>query len=78
MTRLVVGCNYHTTWQRHPGMRFVLSELSKDKTQAKLSTRNTKKEFWCKVSDLIFIESVHNKQKADKIEKGLKNAKQQN
>ena len=59
---LVVGCNYHTTWQKHPAMRFVLKEI--DGKRARLVTRETKKDFWTNVEDLIFIETRHNKQKA--------------
>ena len=29
--RIVIGCNYHTTWQKHPSMRFVLSEITTSK-----------------------------------------------
>jgi hypothetical protein len=62
---LVIGCNYHTTWQSHRSMRFVLTEI-KD-TKARLQTRNSRKDFWTNVDDLIFIESGHNKQKARKL-----------
>ena len=63
---IVVGCNYHTTWQSHKAMRFVLIEVNGDK--ARLTSRNTKKTFWTDVKDLIFITSQHNIQKAkDKI-----------
>lgn len=64
--RLVVGCNYHTTWQSDKSMRFVLKEVIGDK--AVLTTRTTKKEFKTNVCDLIFIETDHNKRKADDIE----------
>ena len=61
--RVVVGCNYHTKWQRDKAMRFVLAEIKGDK--ARLQTRNTRKDFWTNISDLIFIESDYNKKKAD-------------
>lgn len=57
-----IGCNYHTKWQKHKAMRFVLEEVKGDK--ARLSTRRTNKDFWTNVSDLIFIETEHNKNKA--------------
>jgi len=59
---LVVGCNYHTTWQKHRNMRFVLTELKGNK--ARLQTRNTRRNFWTDTKDLIFINSSHNKNKA--------------
>lgn len=62
--KLVIGCNYHTTWQSNKSMRFVLVEIKGDR--ARLQTRNTKKDFWTNISDLIFIETKHNKQKAIK------------
>jgi hypothetical protein len=67
--QIIVGCNYHTTWQSNKGMRFVLKELKDGK--ARLETRNTNKDFWTDVNDLIFISTDHNKRKA----KRLKNAK---
>ena len=36
---LVIGCNYHTVWQRHNGMRFVLTAVSEDNLIATLETR---------------------------------------
>lgn len=63
--RLVIGCNYHTKWQMSKGMRFVLAEIKGDK--ARLYTRNTKKEFWTNVSDLVFIETDYNKRKANTL-----------
>jgi len=65
MTRIVIGCNYHTTWQKVKSMRFVLAEVKGDK--ARLQTRNTKKDFWTDLSSLIFIESDYNKKKADAL-----------
>ncbi len=62
---LVVGCNYHTTWQNHSAMRFVLKEVRESK--ARLYTRVTKKEFWTDVKDLIFILSPTNVRKAREI-----------
>jgi hypothetical protein len=64
-TRLVIGCNYHTKWQSNKSMRFVLVEIKGEK--ARLQTRNTRKDFWTNVSDLIFIESNYNKRKADTL-----------
>jgi len=61
-TKIFIGCNYHTTWQSDPRMRFVL--ISVNGTKAKLSTRRTKRTFETNVSDLIFIESSYNKNKA--------------
>jgi hypothetical protein len=71
MTRIVIGCNYHTTWQSNKGMRFVLSAIKGEK--ALLKTRNTRRIFWTNVSDLIFIETSHNIQKANRIEKEMFN-----
>ena len=68
---LIIGCNYHTTWQSNKAIRFVLGEIKGDK--ALLYTRNTKKKFWTNVSDLIFINTEHNKQKAEKINLNLTN-----
>jgi hypothetical protein len=65
-TPLIIGCNYHTKWQSHKAMRFVLKEIKGDK--ARLVTRTTNKSFWTNVSDLIFIGTKHNKSKADNIE----------
>jgi hypothetical protein len=62
--KLVPGCNYHTTWQKDKAMRFVLAYVEKD--WAILFTRGTRKLFWCRVKDLIFIETKYN------IEKGVK------
>lgn len=69
MTRIVVGCNYHTTWQSDKGMRFVLVEVKGDR--ARLKTRRTHKNFWTNVKDLIFIETKHNKDKAERIEQSI-------
>lgn len=59
---IVIGCNYHTKWQKDKGMRFVLAEIKGDK--ARLYTRNTHRNFWTNVSDLIFVMSGHNISKA--------------
>lgn len=59
---IVVGCNYHTKWQKNPAMRFVLKEIKKDK--ARLITRKTGRDFWTNIADLIFIMSKHNIDKA--------------
>jgi len=66
-TRLVIGCNYHTTWQSNKAMRFVLVEVKGLK--ARLKTRNTSKDFWTNIEDLIFIESDYNKRKAENLSK---------
>ena len=58
--KLIVGCNYHTTWQSHSAMRFVLIEIKGDK--ARLKTRASKKDFWTDVKDLIFIRDNKNTQ----------------
>jgi len=63
-TRLVIGCNYHTTWQSKKGMRFVLVALLEN-DKAVLQTRVTNKRFTTNVADLMFIESEYNKKKAD-------------
>ena len=63
--KLVIGCNYHTTWQKHSAMRFVLVEIKGSK--ARLQTRNTGKDFWTDIKDLIFIETNYNKRKADNL-----------
>ena len=60
-----IGCNYHTKWQKHKAMRFVLKEIKGDK--AGLITRNSGKDFWTNISDLIFIETGYNKSKANRL-----------
>jgi hypothetical protein len=60
-----IGCNYHTKWQKHKAMRFVLKEIKGDK--ARLITRNSGKDFWTNISDLIFIETGYNKSKAKRL-----------
>jgi hypothetical protein len=59
---LVIGCNYHTTWQSDKRMRFVLIGTQGD--MALLKTRTTGKRFWTRSSDLIFIQTRYNKNKA--------------
>lgn len=63
--KLVIGCNYHTTWQAHKAMRFVLSEINGDKVR--LSTRTTGKSFWTDKSSLIEIDSKHNRNKKKRL-----------
>lgn len=60
-TPIIIGCNYHTTWQKHKAMRFVLREVNGNK--ARLITRNTEKDFWTDLGSLIFITTSHNIQK---------------
>ena len=62
---LVIGCNYHTTWQSHPAMRFVLVELKDDK--ARLKTRTSRKDFWTDIKYLIFIDTNYNRNKAKRL-----------
>ena len=59
---IVVGCNYHTTWQSSKSMRFVLKEVKDDK--ARLVTRNSRKDFWAGLGSLIFILTPCNIEKA--------------
>lgn len=68
MVSLVIGCNYHTRWQRHKAMRFVLCEVKGDR--ARLKTRRTGKEFWTDCNDLIFIASEGNHQKRLALREG--------
>lgn len=62
---IVIGCNYHTTWQRRRGMRFVLSDVSGQ--HAHLSTRGTMRHFKCNLDDLIFIKSPYNIEKGESL-----------
>ena len=64
---IVIGCNHHTTWQKHRSMRFVLRKIDGDRAQ--LGTRTTNKLFWTNVSDLIFIMTRYNIEKAIKLSK---------
>lgn len=52
------GCNYHTTWQRNPAMRFVLSKV--ENPWVTLRTRTTGKIFTTSIQDLKFIHTQHN------------------
>lgn len=63
--QLIIGCNYHTTWQSHSAMRFVLIEVKGDK--ARLKTRASKKDFWTDIKDLIFIDTSYNRNKGKRI-----------
>lgn len=63
--QLIIGCNYHTTWQSHSAMRFVLVEVKGDK--ARLKTRASKKDFWTDVKDLIFIDTNYNRNKGKRL-----------
>lgn len=65
--KIVIGCNYHTTWQTSRAMRFVLDLVTFSNGRARLITRNTKKVFWVYIDDLIFIKTEHNKVKARKL-----------
>ena len=67
MTKLVEGCNYHTKWQSDKSMRFVLAKVVGE--WSIVYTRKTRKLFWTKTDDLIFIKSDYNKQKAKDIAK---------
>lgn len=62
---LIEGCNYHTTWQSHCAMRFVLDTVSGDNVL--LRTRTTAKIFNAKADDLIYIITKHNNDKAKRI-----------
>ena len=60
-----IGCNYHTTWQSDKAMRFILVEIKDNKVR--LQTRNTKKDFWTDIEDLIFIQTKHNINKSKRL-----------
>jgi len=60
-----VGCNYHLKYQSSKSMRFVLKEVEGDR--ARLITRTTNKDFWVKISDLIFIKTKYNWEKSNKL-----------
>ena len=51
-TIIQIGCNYHSKWQSN---------------KARLITRNTGKDFWTNIDDLIFITSRHNTKKAERL-----------
>jgi len=65
MTKLMIGCNYHTRWQRHPAMRFVLSSVNGDMVE--LKTRNTGAKFETHVKNLIFIDTPYNIRKYKRL-----------
>lgn len=67
---IVIGCNYHTTWQSDKQMRFVLAEVNGEK--ARLKTRTSRKNFWTDTKDLIFIKTPYNINKAREIQKKQK------
>ena len=67
---IVIGCNYHTTWQSHKQMRFVLVHINGN--HAVLKTRNTRKCFTTSINDLIFIKSKYNKSKAIELRPSIK------
>lgn len=62
---IIVGCNYHLTWQKNKAMRFVLADINEK--YALMKTRTTNAKFWTNKKDLIFIMSNHNIEKAKKI-----------
>ena len=62
---LVIGANYHTTWQTYKGMRFVLHEI--DGNNVKLKTRTTNKCFNCNANDLLLITSSYNLSKIKRL-----------
>ena len=69
--RLVVGCNYYLTWQKIPKKRkqdqFVLHMLNNNTGVAKVKNSRGGKDVWVRVSDLIFIDTEHNKNKAENL-----------
>ena len=64
-SEVIVGCNYHTSWQSDSRMRFVLSEVKGEK--ARLTTRNSRKNFWTNVDDLVWIDTRHNNKKGENL-----------
>ena len=54
---LVVGRNYHTTWQTAKGMRFILKQLSGSK--ALLGTMYNSKTYWVDVDQLRNTRNNH-------------------
>jgi hypothetical protein len=69
--KIVIGCNYKTTWQNAKSMRFVLTEVAGER--ARLQTRSSGKDFWTDLKDLIFIPSGYNIDKAKELRPNLKN-----
>lgn len=61
---LIVGCNYHTTWQSNKRMRFTLKSVMGDKC---ILNSNNSGNFESQTNSLRFIMSEHNKQKAVNI-----------
>lgn len=64
---IVLGCNYHTTWQSNKSMRFVLKSVNMANNTAVMITRRTKKEFTTNINDLVFINSFKNQDKAYRL-----------
>lgn len=60
--KIVIWCNYHTKWQSVKAMRFVLVAVKWNR--AMLSWRYFWNAFWTNISDLIFIETEYNRNKA--------------
>lgn len=62
---IVIGTNYHTTWQSSTSMRWILLYCKKKNGlwYAMLGTRGSNKVVWTNMDDLISIKSVHNKNK---------------
>lgn len=67
--KIVVGCNYHTTWQTHRNMRFVLDDVDLEGKRAFLKTRTTSKSFWTRLDDLIYIDTGTNNRKSKEFVK---------
>jgi len=65
---IILGCNYHTKWQKEKGMRFVLHSVSG--SVCLLKTRRTNKQFKTNIDDLIFIKTKHNINKGISIAGG--------
>jgi len=62
---IVIGCNYHTTWQDNKSMRFILTQVINNKCN--LVTRTTRTDIWVDIDDLIFITTRHNISKGKKL-----------
>lgn len=62
---IILGCNYHTSWQTNKNMRFVLYNIVGGK--AELRTRTTNKKFVTDLDTLIFIDSKYNLEKAKQL-----------
>ena len=69
---IMVGCNYHTTWQSNKQMRFVLAEVNGN--QVRLLTRTTRRSFWTSMDTLIFIDTATNIEKYFKLLDGVENS----